>query len=141
MAFQATERVDDGGGVIRLQSVNFFPNSIGFGSSGGVSTGGSIALLGPGNTTTGVRVPADQKIMGASILVSAIDASRTFNVSIRVNGVEAATLALPVSSLGSQTTSLNVPVVAGDAVTVLVVRTSGSGASTFNQMRVQILMG
>lgn len=111
-----------------------------FGNTGGVPTGGTIGLLGPGNTSTGSRVEAAKRITGASFQVNAIDASRTYNASIRVNGVEQATLALPLSSLGSQTTSLNVPLNAGDAITVFIVRTSGAGASTFVQMRVKIVI-
>lgn len=141
MAFQATERVDDGGGVIRLQTVNFFPNSIGFGNTGGVPSGGTLGLLGPGNTSTGIRVPADQKIMGVSLQVNVVDASRTYNLSIRVNGVEQATLALGLSTLGAQNTALNIPLVTGDVVTIFMVRTSGTQASTFTQMRAQLLVG
>lgn len=141
MPYQAIERVDAGGSIIRLEKVLFFPNSVEYGSSGGVPSGGTLALLGPGNTTTGIRVPSDQKIMGASVQVNVIDALRTFNVSIRVNGIEVATLTLPLSSLGSLIASLNVPVLAGDVITVFMVRASGTGASTFAQMRIQIMMG
>jgi hypothetical protein len=141
MSYRARERIDEGGGIVRYQNVDFFPNSIEFGSTGGVPSGGTLALLGPGNTTTGIRVPSDQKIMGASIQVNVVDALRTYNVSIRVNGIEVATLGLPISSLGSQTASLNIPVLAGDVVTIFMVRASGTGSSTFSQMRIQLMMG
>jgi hypothetical protein len=141
MPYTAIQREEPGGGIVRLQKVNFFPNSIGYGNTGGVPPGGTIALLGPGSTNLGIRVPADMKLMGASFLVNLIDASRTFNASIRVNGAEVAAIPLPLSTLGAQVTSLNIPVVTGDVVTVVIVRTSGTGASTFIQMRVQVLVG
>jgi hypothetical protein len=141
MPFRAVERVDAGGGVVRFQTVTFFPNSLEFGNTGGVPSGGTIALLGPGNTTTGVRVPADQRIMGASIQVNVIDALRTFNLSIRVNGIQQDTVPLGLSLLGAQNVALNIPLLATDVVTLFLVRTSGTQASTFTQMRAQLLVG
>lgn len=141
MPFRAVERIDEGNGIVRYQTVEFFPNSIEFGNTGGVPSGGTIALLGPGNTTTGVRVPTDQRIMGASIQVNVIDAIRTFNLSIRVNGIEQATIPLGLSLLGAQNVALNIPLIATDVITLFVVRTSGTQASTFTQMRAQLLVG
>lgn len=138
---RAVERVDDGSGVVRLQNVDFIPNSIGFGNTGGVPSGGTLGLLGPGNTSTGIRVPYDQRIMGVSLQVNVIDTARAYNLSIRVNGVEVSTLSLALSTLGNQNVSLNIPVLTGDVITLFMVRTSGTQASTFTQIRAQILMG
>jgi hypothetical protein len=138
---RAIERVDDGTGIIRIQSVDFIPNSIGFGNTGGVPSGGTLGLLGPGNTSVGIRVPYDQRIMGVSLQVNVIDTARTFNLSIRVNGVEVSTLALALSTLGTQNVALNIPVVTGDVITLFMVRTSGAQASTFTQIRAQLLTG
>lgn len=141
MPYLAIERVDDGSGIVRLQQVSFFPNSIGFGNTGGVPSGGTVGLLGPGNTSVGFRVPADQKIMGVSLQVNVVDATRAYSLSIRVNGVEVGTLALPVSTIGNQNAALDIPLVTGDVVTLFMVRTSGAQASTFTQMRAQLLVG
>lgn len=141
MPLRARERVDAGGGIVRFQNVDFFPGSLEFGNTGGVPSGGTIALLGPGNASVGVRVPSDQRIWGASLQVNVIDVARTFNLSIRVNGVEQATLALGLSLLGAENVAMNVPLLAGNLITVFMVRTLGVQASTFSQMRAQILVG
>ena len=82
----------------------------------------------------GYRVIRAGTITGASIQVDALDATRSFTLSVRLNGAEVQTLTLPVSTLGVDGT-FGVPtaVVAGDIITVFMVRASGGGASTFDE--------
>lgn len=72
-------------------------------------------------------------ITDASIQVNAADGARTYNLSIRVNGVEVATLTLVSGTTGNDTciVHLAAPVVCGDVVTAFLVRTAGVGGSTF----------
>jgi hypothetical protein len=71
-------------------------------------------------------------ICGASLQVNVASAN-SYNLSIRVNGVEVATLALPAGSTGAHTAALSVAFLAGDVITTFLVRTAGSGTSAFNR--------
>lgn len=109
-----------------------------FGNTGGVPVGGSVGLLSAGNTSAGARMMRAGRITSASIQVNAADGVRNYNLSIRVNGVEVATVALAIGTTGNHSAALSVAVAAGDAVTAFMVRTSGAGASTFTQMHAVI---
>jgi len=102
-----------------------------FGRSGAVPGGGTLQLFGPGSTTTGFRMDRPGTITGGSIQVNVVDAVRAYKLSIRVNGVEVALVALPVATLGASSVALAVAVVAGDLLTAFMVLTAGAGASTF----------
>jgi hypothetical protein len=102
-----------------------------FGRSGAVPGGGTLQLFASGSATTGFRMNRAGTITGGSIQVNAADAVRAYKLSIRVNGVEVALVALPVATAGASSAALAVAFVAGDRLTAFVVRTSGAAASTF----------
>ena len=104
-----------------------------FGATATVPAAGTRQLLGPGNTLSGVRMNRAGTITGASIQVDSVDATRTFDLDIRINAASVATLALPVSTFGAHSVALSVAVAAGDVLTAFMVRTSGAGASTFSE--------
>jgi phage-related tail fiber protein len=102
-----------------------------------VPTGGTRYFNSDGVPTNAPaqRIIRACRITGASIQVSAVDASRAYKLSILKNGVEAASVALSTSTLGNHSAALNVALVAGDLLSVALVRTSGTGISTFNAAR------
>lgn len=104
-----------------------------FGNTIAVPGAGTLQLLGPGGTVVGPRRFSQQTISSASIQVDVADGSRSYNLSIRVNGVEVATLALPSGATGANTTALSITLAATDVLTAFLVRTSGSGVSTFSK--------
>lgn len=72
------------------------------------------------------------KITGASFRVDVVDASRAYKLSIKKNGSEVASVALPTSTLAARDTTFSgVTFVAGDRISVSVERTSGTGTSSF----------
>jgi hypothetical protein len=81
-------------------------------------------------------------ITGISIRVDVVDASRAYQVQVVTNpdGAPAsvATLALPVSTQSARTVALSAAIAAGTSWGVRIVRTSGSGASTFNDIAVLV---
>lgn len=91
-------------------------------------------MNGPGAAILGYRMMRAGTITGASLQVDVVDAARTYNLDIRVNAVSVATLALPLSTLGVSTVALAVAVAVGAVVTAFLVRTAGSGGSTFAEM-------
>lgn len=91
-------------------------------------------MNGPGNAILGYRMMRAGTITGASLQVNLVDASRTYNLDIFVNGVSATTVALPISTLGVSSVALSVAVAVGDVVSAFLVRTSSTGGSTFNEM-------
>lgn len=105
-----------------------------FGNTAAVPAGGTLQMNGPGNAIQGYRMMRAGTITGGSIQVNTADASRAYNLDIRVNAVSVATVPLPVSTLGASNVVLSVPVVVGDVVSAFLVRTSGAGASTFDEM-------
>lgn len=104
-----------------------------FGNIAAVPGGGTLQLLGAGSTTVGYRQFSAGTIDNASIQVNTADAARSYNLSIRVNGVEVATLVLPAGSTGADTCTspLSAAVNCGDVITAFLVRTAGVGGSTF----------
>lgn len=83
------------------------------------------------SSAVGQRVLRAGTITGASIQVDTADGGNNYNLSIRVNGTEVATLALASGSTGAQTTALSQALSAGDRISAALVRTSGSGNSDF----------
>lgn len=115
--------------------MTFIPDhvSVGFGAVASVPAAGTRQLLGAGSTLGAWRVPRTGRITAGAIQVDVIDVARAYKLSIRINTVEVALVALPVSTLGAQDVVLNVAVVAGDLLTAFMVRTAGAGGSTFIQ--------
>jgi len=110
-----------------------FGDNYPFGNIIPVPGAGSLQLLGPGSTLVGARIFSAATLTSASIQVDAADSSRAYNLSIRVNGVEVATLALPAGAAGASRTDLSIPVAANDLLTAFLVKTSGAGISTFTR--------
>jgi hypothetical protein len=82
-------------------------------------------------------------LRGISIRVNAIDASRAYQVDVVSNpdGVPAiiGSLTLPVSTQSARTTALApAATAAGTSIGVRIVRTAGSGQSTFNKITVLV---
>jgi len=102
-----------------------------YGRSTQVPGHGTLQLLGPGDTTVGIRINRVGTLTGASIQVDVVDASRTFDLQIHQNGGSVATVSLPLSTLGASRSDLNIAVAVGDLMQAFVVRTAGVGASTF----------
>jgi hypothetical protein len=104
-----------------------------FGATTRVPGAGTLQLQGPGTTLAGFRVFRAGSITAASVAVDVPDGTRSYNLDIRVNGVSAATLALPSGSISESTTTLAAAVNVGDIVTAFLVRTTGTGLSTFQE--------
>lgn len=104
-----------------------------FGNDNPVPGAGTLQLEWAGDSLVAMRQNRAGTITGASVQVNVVDASRDYNLSIRVNGIEVATLALPAGSLGNDTVALSSPLAAGDLLSAFLVRTAGSGASTFDE--------
>jgi hypothetical protein len=102
-----------------------------FGASAAVPAAGTRQLFCVGQTTSAWRLPRRGRITAGAIQVNVVDAARAYKLSIQINGVEVALVALPVGTLGAQDDVLNVAVVAGDLLTALVILTAGVGGSTF----------
>jgi hypothetical protein len=103
-----------------------------FGNNLGVPGSGTLGLLGAGDAVSGYACNRAGTIVGASISVDASDATNTYNLSIRVNGVQQATVTLNTGNTVAYSAALNVSVSAGDVISVAVVRTAGAGPSAFN---------
>jgi len=78
-----------------------------------------------------VRMIRSGTITGAVVEVDKIDSSRSYKLSIKINAVEVASLALAINTIGNETTILNVSFSAGDKLSVSMERTTGSGTSKF----------
>lgn len=104
-----------------------------FGNTSIVPSGGTLQLEGPGTAIQGYRLPRGGTITAASVQVNTTSANG-YDLDMRVNGVSAATLPLAAGTLGNSTVAPSVPVSANDILTAFLVRTSGSGGSTFNEM-------
>lgn len=109
-----------------------------YGRSTKVPGEGTLQLLGPGDTTVAVRINRNGTIVGASIQVDVVDASRAYQLEVWKNGASIATVSLAVSTLGNARSDIAVAVSAGDLVSAFVVQTSGSGASTFSNQHAMV---
>lgn len=109
------------------------PSSFQFGANAQVPAGGTLQLLGPDQTSSGFVLINDGKIVGASLGVVGTSGNN-YDMEIRVNTVTVATLSLTAGTSEAYG-SLSISVVAGDSITVFMVRTSGSGGSTFQNQQ------
>ncbi len=91
-------------------------------SGGIVGTAAPIYMLRPG------------KLSGASITVDQIDASRAFKLSVQKNGVEVESVALPLSTTAAADLTFTTTYIAGDLIRLAVIRTSGAGSSSFDEV-------
>jgi hypothetical protein len=107
-----------------------------FGENGLVPAGGTLQLLGPGQTSAGFRIIKAGTIIGASISVNTTS-TNDYNLEIRVNGSTVTTVALAAGNT-SAASILSTPVAAGDILTAFMVRTSGTGGSSFNEQQAVI---
>lgn len=104
-----------------------------YGTDNPVPPAGTLQLQGPGNTLVGYRMPMVGQIVAVSIQVDVADGTRTYNLEVRKNGVAVVTLALALGVTGANVSGLSVSFVAGDVLTVFMVKTAGAGLSTFSQ--------
>ena len=109
-----------------------------FGRSTQVPGSGTLQLLGPGDTTVPVRVNQAGTIVGASIQVDVVDASRAYQLEVWKNGASVATVALAASTLGNVRSDIAVAVSAGDLISTFMVQTAGNGASTFSNLHAMV---
>lgn len=112
-----------------------------FGSNQSVPGSGTLYLQGPGGVVTssvGFRMLRAGAIKGGSVQVDAADATRSYNLSIRINGSQVATIALAATNTGAHSTALNQAYVAGDRIEVALIRSAGAGSSTFDDTLVLI---
>jgi len=105
-----------------------------FGQSTKVPGAGTLQLLGPGNTTVGVRMNRAGTITGASIQVDVVDAGQAFDLHVYKNGASVATVNLPANTLGASSAALAVAVAVGDLLTLFVIRSGAGGSSVFANM-------
>lgn len=96
-------------------------------------------------STCGDRLIQDVRITGISIRVDSADASRSYTVEVLSDpsGTPAvlASLTLPVSSTGAGRNDLAVFVTAPTEIGVRVVLATGSGASSFSNINVNVQVG
>lgn len=102
-----------------------------FGHNSSVPGSGTLQLEGPGTSQIGFRVLRAGVISGGSINID-LPSPNDYELEIRVNGLIAAVVPLPSGSTSASSAAFAAPVIVGDIVDALMVRTSGSGASTFN---------
>jgi hypothetical protein len=95
-------------------------------------------------SAVGMRMVRASRVTAAGIQVNVIDASRAFKLSIQksIDGgatwSEVGSVALATSTLGNQDTSLSISFAQGDLIRGVLLRTSGSGASTFSNSHATI---
>lgn len=76
-------------------------------------------------------------VTGGSIRVN-VTSTNSYNLDIRLNGVSVATVALAAGSLGASSVALSAAVAVGDVLAAFMVRTAGSGGSTFTEQAAAI---
>jgi hypothetical protein len=100
--------------------------------SSGVPASGTRQLRTAGTSLIGYTMNRPGTITGGGFRVDIADATRTYNLEIYINGVLATSIPVGLSVISGFSTSLSTAVVAGDEVELFLTRTSGAGASTFN---------
>lgn len=112
---------------------------INFGTASGVPSTGTRFLETAGDvvgSSAPLRMLRAGSLSGASIQVNVVDASRAYKLSVQKNGTEVHLLSLPTSTLGNSTVAFTVTYAANDLIRCAMVRTSGSGSSTFQDVAV-----
>lgn len=108
-------------------------NWLNFGSTLGVPAGGTRYLGQAGNvigSSAPIRLLRTGTIKGASVVVNTGDGTRTFKLSIQINGVEVALVTLPTSTTSAQSVVLAGAYSAGDLLRVAMIKTAGGGGSS-----------
>lgn len=122
--------------------------SLVFTVDGGVTSQGTRYLrTGEGVfcSSAGINIQPAKTLSRITVQVNAVDASRAYDVQVISNSSSAsptvlATLSLPTSSLEADSGALAVAVAASTELGVRLVRSSGSGASTFKQVNVLVVL-
>lgn len=83
-------------------------------------------------------INVDSILIGASISVDKIDASRDYQMVILINGVIEETLALLSGDVSNYSTSFTATIVPGDEISLYLERVTGSGKSTFSKVSAAI---
>lgn len=112
-----------------------------FGTNQKVPASGTLYLQGAGGVVTssvGHRMLRAGAVKGASIQVDAADGSNDYNLSIRINGSQVATLALASGNVGNHSVAISQAYAAGDTLEAALIRSAGSTSSTFDDILVII---
>lgn len=108
-----------------------------FGNTAAVPAGGTQQMQAPGQAIQGYQMMRAGTVTGGSIRVN-VTSTNSYNLDIRLNGVSVATVALAAGSLGASSVALSAAVAVGDVLAAFMVRTAGSGASTFTEQAAAI---
>lgn len=120
-----------------LQDSKYVAKWIHFGVSVAVPNNGTKFLQGPGNVTSSAAallLPRPGVITSATISADKVDGSRDYKLSIRINGIEVGQLNLLLGTATVFTTALALSYSAGDLLSLALIRTAGSGKSTFKNV-------
>lgn len=117
-----------------------------FSVSAGVPGSGTRYLdrAGVAVSSVPIRLPADATVIGMTVLVDAVDGSRAYDVQVVSDpggadtSVAGASLALPLSTTEVSSRALSGTIAAATKWGILMTRTSGAGASTFADVRVEL---
>lgn len=113
-----------------------------FANSFFVPDAGTLYLESDGVNTASVpltlNVPSVLRSM--SVRVNEVDNVRTYDMEVRVNDTVTDTLTLPLSTLYASATNLSTVINVGDAIVIRLVKTSGAGSSSFNNIRATLEM-
>jgi hypothetical protein len=126
-----------GGGVVPIGRVREYV----FGSGIAVPSSGTLYLdcVVP-TSAAALRMSVDALLRRISVQVDQADASNSFNIEVLKNGASAGILALPASSLGTHAASYSTAFLAGDRLSVRIVRSAGSGRSQFRNVHVTVTL-
>jgi len=137
-------------GTTGIQGITGVQTALGlyrYSANNGVPAGGTRFLSTFQNiatSSTGDRIIRASILRGVSVKVNVIDTARSFDINVLSpsSGVPViiATLTLPVSTIGVQTSSLSVAIAAGAELGAQIVRATGAGASTFTNINVSVLL-
>lgn len=139
-----------GQGLTGVQGITGVQTALGlyrYSANNGVPAGGTRFLSTFQNiatSSTGDRIIRASVLRGVSVKVDVVDAARSFDINVLSpsSGVPViiATLTLPVSTIGAQTSSLSVALATGAELGAQIVRATGAGASTFSNINVSVLL-
>lgn len=110
-----------------------------FGQTIKVPGSGTLYLKSAGGvlgSAAALRMIRAGTLQGASIQVDQIDGARAYKLSVQINGAEVESVALPVSTLGAVSTAFSAAYASGDLLRCAIIRTSGTGASLFDDIAV-----
>jgi hypothetical protein len=95
-------------------------------------------------SSAGDYIAVNMTLVAVTVEVNVVDASRAYNVEVITSpsGTPSVvgTLNLPTSTRGAGTVSLSAAVAAGSEIGVRMVRSSGSGGSSFDDINVTVVL-